>query len=62
MQQPTQPSSMTPDEIRCRIHDLDDQVRQGLQKGTIKQVMRKIGPTFVSPLFFFLSFALLITQ
>ena len=54
MQQPTKSTSITPNEIRRRINDLDDQVRQGLERGTIRQVMRSIGPLFVSPFFLFL--------
>jgi len=54
MQQPpaTTTSSITPKEIRRRINDLDAQVRQGLEDGTIRGVMKRIGPAFVSRIFF----------
>jgi len=57
MQQPsaTTPPQLTPNQIRRRLNEIDGQVRQGLEDGTIKVVMRKIGPGLVSPRFFFSS-------
>jgi hypothetical protein len=51
MQQPSgsTPSRMTPQDIRRRVNDLDIQVRQGLEEGTIRKVMKDLGPVFVSP-------------
>jgi hypothetical protein len=58
MQQPpaTTTSAITPNQIRRRINDLDAQVRQGLEDGTIRNVMKRIGPAMVSKIFcYFLS-------
>lgn len=55
MQQPSASTTprLTPKQIRRRVNDLDDQVRQALEDGTIRQVMKKIRPTFVSRVVFF---------
>lgn len=48
------PSRLSPKDIRRRVNDLDAQVRQGLEEGTIRQVMKKLGPLFVSSIAVFL--------
>ncbi len=53
MQQPTStPTLLSPDQIRHRIIDYDTQVRQGIEDGTIWQVMKQLRPLLVSPVFF----------
>jgi len=53
MQQPTSvPTSLSPDQIWHRIVDYDSQVRQGIEDGNIRQVMKQLGPLLVSLVFF----------
>jgi hypothetical protein len=62
MQQPTStPTLLSPEQIWCRVVDYDTQVRQGLEDGTIRQVMKQLGPLLVSPVFLFFFPAVLTT-
>ena len=45
--------TMVPDQIRRRLTDYDMQVRQGLEDGSIRQVMKGLSPDMVSGLFFY---------
>jgi hypothetical protein len=47
---------LTPDQIRRRMNDYDSQIRQGLEEGTIRNVMKRLGQPLVSPKFYFLYF------
>lgn len=51
MANPTEP--LTPEQIRRRIINYDEQVRQGLEDGDIRKVMKKLAPAIVSRKFFF---------
>ncbi len=44
----TSQQPMTPEQIRRRCNDFDDQVRQGLEDGSIRSVMKRIGAQLVS--------------
>ena len=46
---------LTPDQIRRRVNDYDGQVRQGLEDGTIRQVLKRFGESLVSRLFYFVA-------
>lgn len=52
MQQPSSTSSsalnLTPDQIRRRLRDYDAQVRQAVEEGTIRQLMKMIYSDLVS--------------
>jgi hypothetical protein len=41
-------SSMTPTQIRRRANDYDSQIRQGLEDGNIRQVVKRLGADLVS--------------
>jgi hypothetical protein len=40
--------SITPAQIRRRANDYDTQIRQGLEEGSIRQVVKRLGPDLVS--------------
>ena len=42
---------MTPEQIRRRCNDFEDQVWQGLLDGTVRSVMRRIGQPLVSAIY-----------
>ena len=53
MQQPSTTISLTltPEQIRRRVVDFDVQIRQGLDEGNIRNVMKRIGVSMVSHFF-----------
>jgi hypothetical protein len=57
MQRPTTtmmtPLTLMPEQIRRRLMDYDMQVQQGLEEGSIQQVMKVLSPDLVSPVCFF---------
>jgi len=40
--------SLTPQQIRRRVTDYDSQIRQGLEDGNIRQVVKRLGGDLVS--------------
>jgi len=42
------PTSLTPERIRRRANDYDFQIRQGLEEGNIRQVVKRLGADLVS--------------
>ena len=55
MQQPSTSNRtvLTPEQIRRRMNDYDNQIRQGLEDGTIRNVMKRLGQPLVSPKIYF---------
>ena len=53
MQQSTASSASapTPEQIRRRLNDFDYQIRQGLEDGSVRSVMKRLSGTIVSSLF-----------
>ena len=43
---------LTTQQIRQQANDFDEQIRQGIEDGTIRKVMRRLGPMVVSSDFF----------
>jgi hypothetical protein len=49
--------SLTPAQIRRRANDYDSQIRQGLEDGNVRQVVKRLGNNLVSKIMIvFLSF------
>jgi len=44
----TPAASLTPKQIRRRANDYDSQIRQGLEDGDVRQVVKRLGPDLVS--------------
>ena len=40
-------TSLTPGQIRRRAKDYDMQIRQGLEEGNVRQVVKRLGPELV---------------
>lgn len=40
--------TMTPEQIRRRCNDFEEQIRLGLEDGSVRSVMRRIGSQLVS--------------
>ena len=47
---------MTPSQIWCRANDYDSQIRQGLEDGNVRQVMKGLGADLVRSYHIFFSF------
>jgi hypothetical protein len=45
-------ASLTPTQIRRRAIDYDSQIREGLDEGNIRQVVKRLGVNLVSKKFF----------
>jgi hypothetical protein len=52
----TSTSSITPAQIRRAMNDYDSQIRQALDEGSIRPVMKSLGDKLVSNLFFSATF------
>ena len=44
--------SLMPEQIQCRINDYDSQIRQGLEDGTIRNVVKRLRQVLVSTIIF----------
>lgn len=47
------PASLTAPQIRRRANDYDAQIRQGLEDGNVRQVVKRLGKDLVSQKVFF---------
>jgi hypothetical protein len=45
--------NLTPQEIRRRTNDYDSQIRQGLEDGDVRDVVKLLGSDLVSSIFFY---------
>jgi hypothetical protein len=54
----TPAASLTPQQIRRRANDYDSQIRQGLEDGNVREVVKRLGSDLVSSIFFYKSFLL----